>query len=72
MKQVIIEESRKQIVAGSYRMGISRQMKVDILHRHHLCVPPTGAATFHSKHRTERWLPEGKRGPTPEPSEPHG
>ena len=67
MEQMIIEERGKQIMAGSHRVGIPGQVKVDICHRNDLGMAPTGPSSLHSKHRTERWLPESQRGSMPQP-----
>ena len=72
MEQVIVKEGGQQVVTGSHRMGIPGQMKVDILHRKDLSTPPTRTASLHPKYRTERGLPERKRGAMPKSREPHG
>ena len=65
MEQMIIEERREQIVAGGHGMGIPGQVKIDIFHRNDLGMPSSGPSSLHPKHRTERRLPEGKRGSMP-------
>ena len=65
MKQMIIEKGRKQIMAGGYGMGIPGQMKVDIFHRNDLRMPASRTSSLNSKHRTERGLPQSKRGAMP-------
>ena len=47
-------------------MEVSREMKIDILHRNNLRIPTTCRAALESKYRSERWFPENRTGFLPD------
>ena len=56
---MIIEHCGKQIVCRSNRMEISREMKIQILHRNHLGISSSGCTALDSEAGSETRLPEG-------------
>ncbi len=55
---VVVQHRGKQVVRELDGAEIAGEMKVDVLHRHHLCMAATSRATLHSEHRSERGLSE--------------
>ena len=59
-------------MAGRHRVGIPRQVQVDILLRDDLGPPPTGSSALDAEDGPERWLAEGDDCAVAKPAEPHG
>jgi hypothetical protein len=53
VKQVVIHERREQIVAGRDRMGITREMQIDILHGPNLSTASTRPSSLDTKDRSQ-------------------
>ena len=53
---VIVEHRGEQVVRGADGMEIAGEMKVDVLHRHHLGIAAAGGAALHAEARPERRL----------------
>src|SRR3954466_11136385 len=53
-----IEEGRKQVVRGSDRVYITREVEVHVLHRHDLAAATARAPTLDAEDRAERGLPQ--------------
>ncbi len=43
---MIIKHCRKKVICRSNRMKISREMKIQIIHRYNLCITAAGSTTF--------------------------
>ena len=56
--QVRIEHRRQQVMRARDRMEVAGEMEVDVLHRHHLRVPPARRAALNAEHRPEARLPD--------------
>ena len=61
LMNVIVEHGGQQIVGRADRVKITGEMQVDVLHRHHLCVPASGGPALDAEHRTERRLAQRQR-----------
>ncbi len=59
---VVVDHRREQIGRHGDRREVTREMKVDVLHRHDLRVPSARGAALHAEHRSERRLPQTDHG----------
>ena len=48
---MIVNYSRQQVMSRSNRMEVTREVQIDILHRHNLCIAATGSTTLETKTR---------------------
>ena len=53
VEAVRVDERREQVVRGGDRVHVAREVKVDVLHRHHLGVAATGRAALDAEDRAE-------------------
>ena len=53
---MVVDHGSQQVVRRADRVEIAREVKVDVLHRNHLCVAAAGRAAFDSEDRAERRL----------------
>ena len=73
---VVVDHRREQVVRGADGVEIAGEVKIDVLHRHHLGVPAPGGAALHPEARPERGLPGAAHRPLADPvqgvAEPNG
>ena len=53
---VIVYHGSEQVVCGADGMKISGEMKINVLHRHHLGITAACCAAFNAEYRAERRL----------------
>ena len=53
---VVVDDSGEQVVGRRDGMEVPREMQVDVLHRHDLCIPAAGSAALETEARAERRL----------------
>ena len=58
---VIVEERGEQVVGDADRVEVAGEVKVDVLHRHHLRVAAARGAALHPEDRAERRLAQAHR-----------
>ena len=46
---MIVQQRSKKVICRSNRMKISREMKIQIIHRYNLCITAAGSSTFDTK-----------------------
>ena len=51
---VVVDQRGQQVVCQRNGVEVTREVQVDVFHRHHLGVATTGSATFHAKHGSQR------------------
>ena len=59
---MVVHHRAQQIIGGRNGMKIPSEMEVDVLHRQHLRVSPTGGAALHSKAGTKTRLSQADHG----------
>ena len=52
--EIIVEQSRNHVMGRGNGVKIPCEMKVNLIHRKHLCISSTGRSSLHSETRTER------------------
>lgn len=60
--ELIVDERREQIVRGSDRVEVAREMQVDIDGWLHRAAPAARSSALASEHRPHGWLPQRERG----------
>ena len=50
---VVVHQRGQQVVGQRNGVEITREVQVDVLHRHHLGITAAGRAAFHAKHRPQ-------------------
>ena len=58
---VVVQHRGKQVVCRADGVKIAGEMQVDVLHRHHLCIPAARSAALDAEDRAERRLAQGGR-----------
>src|SRR5660397_160984 len=59
LEQVIIENSRTQIVRHTDGVDVTREVEVYVLHGNYLCIPTTSCPTLDAERRSQRGLTQG-------------
>ncbi len=59
---MVIHHGSQQIISSRDCVQISREMKVDALHRQHLGIAAAGCAALHAKHRPQAGFPQRQHG----------
>jgi len=65
-----VEHGRQEVVRRADRVYVSSEVKVEILHRHHLGQAATRRTPLHSEHGTERWLSQAGDWPLADRAQP--
>ena len=58
-----VEHRREQVVRRPDRMDVAGEVEVEVLHRHHLRLTPSGRAALDPEHRAERRFPQTRDRP---------
>ena len=59
---VVVQHGRAQIVGGADGVEVAGEVKIDVLHGHHLGIAAAGGAALDTEHGAERGLPQGHQG----------
>ena len=59
---VVIQHGRQQVIGRSDGVEVAGEVKIDVLHRHHLGISAAGGAALDAEHRSHGWLPQGHHG----------
>ena len=59
---MVVEKRRQKVIGGCDRMKITREMEIQILHRHHLGIAAAGRAAFDAEARPKGRFAQSQHG----------
>ena len=68
---MVVEAGSQEVVRRRDRMGIPRQMQIDVIKRGHTRAPSAGRAAFDAEHGTQRRLSQRDDRAAAKPVQPH-